>query len=41
MPSDLKPAGNRETFTATLTYDTLELYGEVKASYEIVVAAGE
>jgi hypothetical protein len=38
VPKDLKLAGNRETFTATVIYDTLELYGKVEAKRTFVVA---
>ncbi|MHC4402782.1 MAG: hypothetical protein ACYTG0_24225 [Planctomycetota bacterium] len=37
MPKDIELAGDRETFTATVTYDTRELYGKVEASWEMVV----
>jgi hypothetical protein len=39
VPKDLKLSGDRETFTVTVTYDTLELDGEVRASRKIVIAA--
>jgi hypothetical protein len=39
VPKDLKLAGKSETFTATVVYDTLELYGKVEASRKIVVAS--
>ncbi len=39
MPKDLKLAGRQETFTATVTYDTLELYGRVEGSRQFVVAS--
>jgi hypothetical protein len=32
VPKDLKLAGNREAFTATVTYQTKELYGKVEAA---------
>mgnify|MGYP001109529759 CR=1 FL=1 len=35
----LKPAGKREKFTITVTYDTRELYGVVDGSREIEVVA--
>ncbi len=38
MPTDLKVADKQETFVATLTYDTLDLYGKVEAKLPIVVA---
>ena len=38
MPSDLKLSDKKETFTAVLTYDTLDLYGKVEASLPIVIA---
>jgi hypothetical protein len=37
VPSDLKPAGKQETFVATLSYDTLDLYGKVEATLPIVI----
>jgi len=39
VPKDLKLAGKQEAFTATVTYDTLELYGRVEASRQFVVAS--
>ena len=39
MPKDLKVAGSKETFVATLTYQTLDLYGKMEATVPIVVAA--
>ena len=41
MPSDLKVSGKQETFTATLTYDTLDLYGKMEAKFDLVVEATE
>jgi len=38
-PKELKPAGNKETFTITVAYDTQELYGKIEASRTIAVAA--
>jgi hypothetical protein len=35
----LKLSGKQETFTATVTFDTLELYGKVAAPVKIVVVA--
>jgi hypothetical protein len=37
VPNDLKLTGNEETFTVTVHYDTLELYGKVSASRSITV----
>jgi hypothetical protein len=31
-------AGAKETFTATITFDTLDLYGKVQTTRKIVVA---
>jgi hypothetical protein len=39
VPKDLKLAGKRETFTATVTYETLDLYGKVQAVRKVVVEA--
>jgi hypothetical protein len=39
VPKDLKLAGDRETFTATVTYETLELYGKVEASRTFTIIA--
>jgi hypothetical protein len=39
VPEDLKLAGKSETFTITVTYDTLELYGKVEASRNITVTS--
>jgi hypothetical protein len=39
--NEVDDAGGRETFTATRTYDTLDLYGELQASWEIVVVSGD
>ena len=39
MPKDLKLSGAKETFTATVTYDTLDLYGKVETTMPIVVEA--
>ena len=33
----MKLAGEKEAFTAQVTYDTQELYGKVEASWKIVV----
>jgi hypothetical protein len=35
----LKLAGKSETFTVTVDYDTLELYGKVEASRQITVTS--
>jgi hypothetical protein len=32
VPEDIKLAGESETFTITVRYDTLELYGKVEGS---------
>jgi hypothetical protein len=39
VPTGLKLDGEKETFTATVTYDTRELYGKLVASWEFVVQA--
>jgi hypothetical protein len=39
VPKDLKLAGKSETFTVTVTYDTLELYGKVQDSRKITVSS--
>jgi hypothetical protein len=39
VPKDLKLVGLSETFTVTVKYDTLELYGPVEASRPVVVTA--
>jgi hypothetical protein len=37
VPKDLEISGSKETFVATLTYDTLDLYGKMKATVPIVI----
>jgi hypothetical protein len=39
VPKDLKLVGKQEVFVATVTYDTLELYGRVQASRPFVVGS--
>jgi len=39
VPKDLKPTGPRQTYTATVTYETLELYGTVRAERKFAVEA--
>ncbi len=39
MPKDLKVSGKKESFVATLTYDTLDLYGKMEATLPIVIEA--
>jgi hypothetical protein len=39
VPKDIKLADKTETFTVTVHYDTLELYGKIEASREVVVTA--
>jgi hypothetical protein len=39
VPKDLKLAGKSETFTITVRYDTLELYGKVEGARKIIVTA--
>jgi hypothetical protein len=37
VPTDLKLDGNEETFNVQVRYDTLELYGRVTATREVVI----
>ncbi|MEN6427492.1 MAG: hypothetical protein ABFE13_19230 [Phycisphaerales bacterium] len=37
MPQDLTLDGDEETFTITVAYDTLQLYGTVTTSREFTV----
>jgi len=39
VPKDLKINGDQETFTATVEYNTFELYGKVKASRTFTIKA--
>lgn len=39
MPKDLKITGNKETFTAVVTYDTRDLYGKAEFTHPIVIEA--
>jgi len=39
VPTDLKLSGKRETFTITVNYETLELYGEIRASRTFTIAS--
>jgi hypothetical protein len=39
VPASLKLHGKKETFTATVTFETLDLYGKVEGSREIVITA--
>jgi hypothetical protein len=39
VPKDITLAGKSETFTITVSYDTLELYGKVEASRTIVMTS--
>ena len=41
MPKDLKLSGPKETFTAVITYDTLDLYGKVEITRPIVMTKAE
>ncbi len=41
MPKDLKVTGKQETFVATITYDTLDLYGKMEATLPVVIEAVE
>jgi hypothetical protein len=37
VPNDLKLACDSETFTITVNYDTLELYGKVSGSRTVTI----
>jgi len=37
VPTDLKLNGNEETFNVQVQYDTLELYGKVSATRQVVI----
>jgi hypothetical protein len=37
VPNDLKLAGESETFTITVRYDTLDLYGKVESERKITL----
>jgi hypothetical protein len=37
VPEDLEIEGDEERFTIEVSYDTLDLYGEITATREIVV----
>jgi hypothetical protein len=39
VPKDLKLTGGQETFTIKVSYDTLELYGRVEGSRELVITS--
>jgi hypothetical protein len=39
VPEDLAISADRETFTATLTCDTKDLYGKIETSGKIVLTA--
>ncbi|HUT92934.1 MAG TPA: hypothetical protein VMY37_25815 [Thermoguttaceae bacterium] len=39
MPKDIELAGDEETFTITVRYDTKELYGKVEATRTFVVTS--
>ena len=39
VPTDLKIKGEKETFTAVVTYDTLDLYGKAEFTHPIVMEA--
>jgi hypothetical protein len=39
VTTDLEITGPQETFIATLTYDTLDLYGKMEAVLPIVIQA--
>ena len=40
MPEDFEVAGDEETLTIEVTYDTRKLYGTVTGSRDIIVEAG-
>jgi hypothetical protein len=35
VPKDLKISGEKETYVATITYDTLDLYGKMEATVKL------
>jgi len=37
VPNDIKLQGPEETFQVEVAYDTLELYGKIKANREITI----
>jgi len=37
VPNDLKINGNEETFNVQVQYDTLELYGKVTATRQVII----
>jgi hypothetical protein len=39
VPEDIKLTGKSETFTITVLYDTLELYGKVEASRTFTISS--
>jgi hypothetical protein len=39
VPNDLKINGSKETFTAVVSYDTLDLYGKAEFAHPIVIEA--
>jgi hypothetical protein len=39
VPKKLELSGKKETFTATLTYDTPNLFGKIKASWKFAITA--
>jgi len=39
VPKDIELAGDEETFTITVRYDTKELYGKVEATRTFVVTS--
>jgi hypothetical protein len=38
VPKDIRLTGKSETFTITVKYDTLELYGKVEASRTVTIS---
>jgi hypothetical protein len=37
VPTDLKLNGNQEAFNVQVQYDTLELYGKVNATRQVMI----
>jgi len=37
VPKDLKLSGKSETFTATVTFDTRDLFGAVEGTWKLTV----
>jgi hypothetical protein len=39
VPKKLKLSGKQETFTAAVTFETLDLFGKVEGSQKVVLVA--